>query len=54
VLEPEVHALVNLTRFLKIGLGATYRITDGLSFDGFTDRDLSGPSASILVMFGAN
>ena len=52
LVEPQVHAFVNLTRFLSLGAGATYRFSNGPQMNGFTDTDFSGFSGSILLRFG--
>ncbi len=43
VVEPEISAHINLTRFCKIGVGVSYRYVNGLNGDpDFNDSDFSG------------
>ncbi len=52
VLEPEVNVFVNVTRFCRIGIGASYRYISGINTGEFDDKDFRGPSASIMAQFG--
>lgn len=52
VLEPEVNVLVNVTRFCRIGVGASYRYTSGINTEEFDDKDFRGFGASIMAQFG--
>ena len=51
-LEPEVNIFVNITRFCRIGVGASYRYTNGIHSEEFSDKDFRGPSAKIMAQFG--
>jgi hypothetical protein len=53
VIEPELHAEVNVTRFFRVAAGATWRVVGGVgNAAGFTDADFSGPAASLMFQFG--
>jgi len=52
VMEPEVNVFVNITRFCRIGVGASYRYVAGIDSNEFSDKDFRGPSASIMAQFG--
>lgn len=52
VVEPEVNVFVNVTRFCRIGAGASYRYVAGIDSDEFSDKDFRGPSVSIMAQFG--
>lgn len=50
--EPEINVFINITRFCRIGVGASYRFVSGISSDEFTDKDFRGPSATVMAQFG--
>jgi hypothetical protein len=50
--EPEIMAYVNVTRFLRIGAGATYRFVNGINTEGIKDSDFRGFNASLVAAFG--
>jgi hypothetical protein len=57
VLEPSLHLGINMTRTMRIGLGAGYRIVSGLKETWETDyglaaADLGGPFAGLTFRFG--
>jgi hypothetical protein len=57
VLEPALNVEINLTKTMRIGLGAGYRVVSGLKATwetdyGLTAADLSGPFASLTFRFG--
>jgi len=52
VAEPSLQGEVNITRFLRIGVGGGYRFISGASLDGLRDRDLRGASASLTFKLG--
>jgi len=52
VLEPGVDLMLNVTRHFRIGLGGSYRFVSGVDFDGLSNDDLSGPSASLTFKLG--
>jgi hypothetical protein len=52
VVEPGVFAELNVTSFLRLHTGLTYRQTRGIDRAGFTDRDFSGANGLVAVKFG--
>ena len=56
VAEPEVNLFINLTRFWRIGIGATYRYTyglDGLAEDAqLSDELFTGFNSQLQFQFG--
>jgi hypothetical protein len=53
VLEPAVHAELNITHFFRIAAGVSYRYITGLSNNNVsTDSKLSGPAALLVFKFG--
>lgn len=44
---------VNMTEFLEIGIGASYRLASNPSLDGLSSNDLSKPSLFITFQFGS-
>jgi hypothetical protein len=52
VLEPSVHANLNVTHFFRIAAGVSYRYVNGLKSSISTNADLSGPSAVLTFKFG--
>ncbi len=53
VAEPSLTIDLNITRFFRLGAGASYRYVNGISSSGVTsDADLSGPSAMLILKFG--
>jgi hypothetical protein len=52
VLEPGLHGELNVTRFLRLHAGLSYRYTSGVDRAGFTDRDFSGVNGTIAFKFG--
>ncbi len=52
VVEPGLEVEVNLTRFFKIGIGASYRLVRETDLENVSDSDLSGFSGGISLKFG--
>jgi hypothetical protein len=52
VAEPEVNVELNLVKFFRIDIGASYRFISGINRNGLTNSDLSGPSAIMTLKFG--
>jgi hypothetical protein len=52
VLQPEINAHVNLTRWARIGLNAGYRIATGVRKFDFDNQDVSGLVAGGKLQFG--
>lgn len=53
VMEPGLHAELNLTSFFRVATGASYRFTSGVNKGGFRDSDISGLNAVITLKFGS-
>lgn len=49
---PEVTLYVNVTEYLKIGAGVSYRLVNGIDQKDFTDSDLAGFSYTLTVAAG--
>jgi hypothetical protein len=49
VFEPGMNLELNLTHGIKINVGATYRLLNGVDQAGLREGDLSGPSATFSV-----
>ena len=52
VAEPGAAIALNLTRSIRLDLGAAYRITRGVDITWMANEDLSGPAAVVAVSFG--
>lgn len=52
VVEPELNAYANITRFMRFGVGASYRYSNGLELENFSDEDFRGFSGSAVFEFG--
>jgi hypothetical protein len=52
VAEPAVNLIVNMTHFLRIGVGMSYRLITGVELEGLSDSDLSGIAGNITLKFG--
>jgi hypothetical protein len=52
VVEPSVHAMLNVTPMLRIGLGASYRYAYDVEIRGVENEDLSGWSGVLTVKIG--
>ena len=52
VAEPEVNVMVNVTRFCRVGVGASYRYISGINTDELKNKDFRGPAASVIAQFG--
>ncbi len=52
VTEPEVNLFVNVTRFFRIGIGASYRYVYGINSEEISDSDFRGPAAQVMFAFG--
>jgi hypothetical protein len=52
VVEPEIGGYVNLTRFCRIGVLASYRFTKGANIDEFEDKDFRSFGGSVAAEFG--
>ncbi|MTI39177.1 hypothetical protein [Fulvivirga lutimaris] len=52
VIEPGIEIELNVTKFFKIGMGASYRYVTNSSLVNMSDDDLSGYSGSFSLKFG--
>ncbi len=53
VLEPAAGAELNVTDFFRVVLGVSWRYTQGLDLEGFTDDDMRQAAGMITFKFGA-
>ncbi len=51
-IEPEVYVFVNLPHYARIGVGASYRLTWGVNYQGIRDRDFRGFSILLQIQAG--
>jgi hypothetical protein len=52
VVEPELNIHLNITRFCRVGIGASYRYIKEIDMFGISDKALSRFSGSVMVAFG--
>ncbi len=52
VLEPSANIEMNVTKFFRIDIGASYRWVNDVQFDGLKDKDMSGLSGMLTLKFG--
>jgi hypothetical protein len=53
VIEHGANFMLNVTRFLRIRLGASYRFVSGIErLDGLESQDLNDASANLFLKFG--
>jgi hypothetical protein len=52
VIEPEIGAYVNVVRFCRLGVLASYRFTKGANTDEFKDKDFRSFGGSVAAEFG--
>ncbi len=51
--EPSIEMEVNMTPWMRLTAGASYRFIDGVEADSdFSDADFTGPSAMVSLNFG--
>lgn len=53
VLEPEVNIELNITTFIRMNAGISYRYVDGIDLNNLSDDDMSGMSVGLGFKFGA-
>ena len=53
VAEPELDVVLNVTRFFRVALGASYRLTQGVKLFDLRDADLSGLAGLVALKFGS-
>lgn len=52
VVQPELTVEANMTRWMRLGVNAGYRITSGVQRFGLSESDLNGPVIGAHVQFG--
>lgn len=52
VAEPQVNFEMNITSYLRVAIGGSYRFVSGSSTQGITDDKLSGPAAHFSIKAG--
>lgn len=52
VAEPELQMVMNVTKFLRVGAGASYRIVTGPGLREVSGKDLSGVAGVLVFKFG--
>ena len=52
VISPTIEAELNMTRFLRIGVGATYNIYTFVNLQGYSGSDFSAPGGFLAFKFG--
>ena len=53
VVEPTVNLMLNVSKHVRVGVGASYRYVTGLKDLVIENEDLTGGSISLNVKFGA-
>ncbi|WP_192823510.1 hypothetical protein [Rufibacter sp. LB8] len=52
VVEPGAHAEINLAKYLRLGLGLSYRIAQGVNLPNSSDKAMSASAISMTFKFG--
>jgi hypothetical protein len=52
VAEPHLSLEMNITSYLRLGIGGSYRFVRGSNTPGITDERLSGPAAHFTIKAG--
>lgn len=52
VVEPEAHVELNISHYVRLAVGGGYRVVSGVNGLGLSNRDIQGPSGSLLVKVG--
>ena len=52
IAEPEISLMLNVVRFLRIGISASYRYIYGIDTPGISDKDFSQFAGSFICAFG--
>lgn len=47
-----VNAELNVTSFMRVGVGGSYRFASGIELQGLSNKDISGPAGNITFKFG--
>ena len=53
VAEPELDVVLNATRFLRVALGVSYRLTRGVELFELRNAELSGLAGLVVLKFGS-
>ena len=53
VFEPGVNVELNVTSFLRVAAGGSYRFVNGVELAGLSNADLGGPSLNLALKFGS-
>ena len=53
ILEPGIALELNITRFMRVDAGVSFRFVSGLERDGLTESAIGGPSAVLTFKFGS-
>ncbi len=52
IAEPALSVLLNVTRHLRVGFGASYRIVGDVELADLQDNEISGPAGVVTIKFG--
>lgn len=52
VIEPSLYLELNVTDFMVVGIGGSYRYTNGVNLSKSDDSDISGFSGNLVFKFG--
>ena len=52
VTEPALNILVNVTKHLRIGFGASYRFVGDVELPDLDNKDISGPAGIVTLKLG--
>jgi hypothetical protein len=52
LLMPEINIYVNITEYVRIGAGFSFRIVNGINQNDLSDRDISGFAFTLCIMGG--
>lgn len=52
IVEPELKAELNISTFLRVNVGGSYRFVRGINIIGLRNSDIAGPSANITFKLG--
>lgn len=53
VTEPEIEGEVNVTKFMRIAVSASYRFVAGVDSPGVSNWDVAGPAGGLAIRFGS-
>ncbi len=52
IVEPGVNFELNISRKIRFGFGASYRITSGIEYFDLDDEDIGGTAINLILKFG--